>query len=181
MVSPAFQIILSLLPLFFGRRLFWLFVGVVGFLVGVALSGTFFEGLNDGLQLLLALGMGVLFALLAVAIQRPMAMLAGFFALGSIGLLLAQELGLPGNRTLLLALVVGIIGAILVALTFDWALIILSAFNGAGGVSVGLLALAPELPGWAGLLITLVLTAIGITFQARDLAQGRSIQRARRR
>jgi hypothetical protein len=169
MVSPAFQIVLSLLPLFFGRRLFWLFVGVVGFLVGVALSETFFEGQNEGLQLLPALGMGGLFALLAVAIQRPMAMLAGFFALGSIGLLLAKELGLAGGAGLLSALIVGIIGAILVALTFDWALIILSALNGAGGVSIGLLTLAPGLPGWSGLLITLVLTAIGISFQARDL------------
>ena len=40
-----------------------------------------------------------------------------------------------------------------------------------------LLALAPGLPGWSGLLITLVLAAIGISFQARDLQ--RTSSRAR--
>jgi hypothetical protein len=169
MLTAIVQILVSLLPLFFGRQLFWLFVGVVGFFVGIVLGDAWFQANNQVVQLLIALGMGAAFAVLAIIIQRPMAMVAGFFALSSITLLLAGGFGFSGNGALLVALIAGVVGAVVVALTFDWALIVLSALNGAGGVSAGVLLLVPGLPQWAGVLLLLALAAVGIAFQSRGL------------
>ena len=44
MLSSILQLGLSIIPLLFGRRLFWIFVGVAGFLVGAALAGQLFSG-----------------------------------------------------------------------------------------------------------------------------------------
>jgi hypothetical protein len=169
MMVALSQIILGLLPLLFGRRLFWLFVGIVGFLAGVALSGMWLQGQNEWLQLLVAIVLGVICGWLAIVIQRPMAMVAGFLALGSVGLLLANGFGETGGVALLFALLLGIAGAVLVAMTFDWALIILSALNGAGSISAGVIMLVPALPDWVALILTVVLAAMGIAYQSRDL------------
>ena len=48
-----------------GRKLFWLFVGVVGFVAGAALATQLFEIQPDWLVIVFALGAGLLGALLA--------------------------------------------------------------------------------------------------------------------
>ncbi len=170
---PLLQILLGLLPLLFGRQLFWLFVGITGFLIGILLGEALFPDLAPLIRLLISLGIGVIGALLAVAIQVPMAMVAGFLALGGVGLLIANSLAGPPWLRWLLFFGLGLLGAVLVAFYFDWALIIVSSIQGAGAITGGVLALLPGRPLWLGLIVWLTLLAVGIMFQSGNLAQPR--------
>jgi hypothetical protein len=168
MLSPIVTILLGLLTLLFGRRIFWLFVGVAGFLFGLSVAQVALPGQAEATQLLAGFCVGLIFAGLALAIQRPMAMLAGFLALGLVGQSLGSQLGLPIWAQIALFIVFGLLGLLLVAALFDWALIIASSLNGAAAVSAGLAALL-SLPAWAALVILLALAILGIAYQARDM------------
>ncbi len=137
-----------------GRRLFWLFVGAIGFIVGVELAVRFFHG-NELFTVLAGLGLGVLFALLAIFVESIAIGLAGFLGGGYIGLSLAGLLGLHGSAIQVVAFIVGgIAGVILVAALFEWALITISSFAGASMVLAGL-HLGPATAGGAFLILLL--------------------------
>lgn len=166
MFTALVQILVGLLPLLFGRQLFWLFVGITGFLIGILLGEALFPDLAPLLRLLVSLAIGLVGALLAMAIQVPMAMIAAFLALGGLGFLLANTMAGPPWLRWVLFVVLGIIGAVLVALYFDWALIIVSSLQGASVVSGGMLMLLPNAPAWLGFVFWLLLLVVGITFQS---------------
>ncbi len=56
--------------LILGRKLFWVFVGAIGFVLGMDIASRFLQGRPDWLILIVALGAGVLGALLALFLQR---------------------------------------------------------------------------------------------------------------
>jgi len=123
--------------LLFGRRLFWLFVGGVGFIVGFDLAGQMFQGISQGLILLIAVVIGLLGAIASIFLQRIVVAIAGFFA-GGYFLSAAATVALPNTSRAVpwLAFVAGgIIGAILTAALLDPALILLSSLAGATAIS----------------------------------------------
>ncbi len=73
---------LGIVMLVAGRKLFWLFVGVVGFTVGIGMAERFFPGESETTLLILALITGVLFAVLALFLKRIAVGVAGFVAGG---------------------------------------------------------------------------------------------------
>ena len=150
-----------------GRRLFWLFVGVIGFVIGVELSVRLFHG-NDLFTVLAGLVMGVIFALLAVFVETLAIGLSGFLGGGYVGLSLAQMLGSPSNAILGIAFVVGgVLGAILIYWLFDWALISISSLAGSSMVVTGL-HLRPAVAGTA----FLVLLIAGVLIQGFAMRRG---------
>lgn len=169
MASAIAQLIIGLASLFFGRRIFWLFIALAGFMVGLLLGQQFFSGQPELARFLLAVIIGAVLAALALIIQRPIVAIGGFFALGTFGLLLATLLSVDSSLRWVFFLAGGIIGAILVFMLFDWALIINSAFSGASATVAGLGLFVPEIGGWIASLLLVVLAAAGIAFQARDL------------
>ncbi|HET9907453.1 MAG TPA: hypothetical protein VFQ23_12445, partial [Anaerolineales bacterium] len=66
-----------------GRKLFWLFVGAIGFVTGLQFATSFWQG-PDNLALVFGLIVGVIFALLAVFLQSIAIGIAGFFAGGYV-------------------------------------------------------------------------------------------------
>jgi hypothetical protein len=119
--------------LLFGRKLFWLFVGLIGFASGIHAATRFFPGQPEWMILAIALMAGVLGALLALFLQWLAIGLAGFFAGGYIAVRLLHVSGLTtGGMYWVLFLIGGIIGLILIIVLFHWALIILSSLVGAG-------------------------------------------------
>ena len=133
--SPLWALVVGILLLLSGRRLYWMLVGVVGFVAGL----TFAEQLigNQAALVVLAIAVvaGLLGAVLALALQKVMVAVAGFVIGGGLAATL-----FPGASPHLLAgvaaaslpvLIGGIIGALLVLLLFDWALIVLSSLLGA--------------------------------------------------
>jgi hypothetical protein len=158
----ALRLFAGIAMLFLGRQLFWLFVGAAGFLFGMDIVGALLGRQPEWLILVIALIFGIVGAVLAVFLQHAAVGIAGFLAGGYIVLNWLDVLGLErGVIVWALFAVGGIIGAILAAALFDWALIILSSFAGAA-VIVQII----HLPLLLALGAFAVLVLVGIAVQA---------------
>ena len=147
-----------------GRKLFWLFVGGIGFVTGLQFAANFWQG-PDTLALVFGLIVGLIFALLAVFLQTIAIGIAGFFAGGYVLTALAGMLGMDTSAIFWLIYVIGgIIGLVIVIYLFDWAIITLSSLAGA---SLLLQALFSQ--SGAGGVIFAVLFIIGIIVQGSVL------------
>ncbi|MEO6053274.1 MAG: DUF4203 domain-containing protein [Chthoniobacterales bacterium] len=134
--TPILQILVGIALLCAGRKLFWLFVGVIGFLVGLQYAGNVSHGLPQLAILVLAIGIGVAGAILAIFMERIAIALAGALAGGILAMHIAALLGMVTSQASFIAFGVGaLLAAILVSALFDWALIILSAMTGGYMVS----------------------------------------------
>jgi hypothetical protein len=177
-MTTTIQVLLGIGLLIAGRRLFWLFVGAVGFVVGMALAGMFVSSDSEILQLVIALAAGTVGALLALAAQNLAVGLAGFLAGGYGVFFLLGVLDLHlGTLQWLFVILGGVFGAILVAALFEWALIILSSLTGAM-----LLVQAFDLNrAWQSVLIA-ILFVIGLAVQAgvRQHERSRAAQQAQK-
>lgn len=169
MSSSIILILVGLLPLFFGRRLFWLFVGVAGFLFGFTLAQSALAEQTVLVQLLLGLLVGVACAVLARFFVKPMAAVGAFLALAGVGTGIGAMLAAPTWLSWLLWLVFGLIGVLLVALYYEWALILASAGNGAIAIVAGLGGLF-DTAGWLRLALLVIIFLVGFLYQARDLS-----------
>ena len=121
--------VLGLALLAAGQRLFWLFVGAVGFTVGLQAATLIFG--TESLWILWASGLvaGTVGALLAIFFQT-LAIVAGGFMAGSLVVFhLMQHGGMAPHA--LIVLTGGAVGALALFLIFDWALILLSSMVGA--------------------------------------------------
>jgi hypothetical protein len=150
--------------LFFGRRLFWLFVGCVGFIVGFELAGDALAGQSEWLILSVALGAGLLGAIASVFFQRIFIVVAGFFA-GAycLSTFAPVALQVQDDAVMWIAFAVGgLCGAILTAALLDPALIVMSSLAGATAISQNV-PLDPS----ARALLFVVLLVLGIAVQTR--------------
>ena len=161
-MTTIIQIILGVATLLAGRKLFWLFVGVIGFAVGIGLATQFFSGESEIALLAIALVAGIIGSLLAVFLQRLAVGAAGFLAGGYITLslisLLSLKLPMPSWIPFIIG---GVLGAVLVAVMFDWALIILSSLLGAD-----LLVQAMRAGQLLGIALFVILFLVGLGIQA---------------
>jgi len=156
-----------------GRRLFWLFVGVIGFLIGAEVATRIFHG-SDLVTVIVGLGLGVIFAILAIFVQTLAIGVAGFLGGGYLLLSLAGAVGLDkGLMTWIIFIIGGIIGAVLTAWLFDWALITISSLAGSSMI------VNAFHPGKAtAVLIFIILFLIGVAVQGSALqAQKHEAQR----
>ncbi len=149
--------------LLLGKRLFWLFVMVAGFFLGMEVVGDLLTGYPQWLIWVFALLAGLAGALLAVFFQRVAFVIAGLYSGGYLAIVLVQSLGWPISDTMVF-IAGGIIGAIFAALAMDWAIIVLSSLAGSS-IIVAALGLQPL----AGLLTGGGLTAVGIIAQGARL------------
>jgi hypothetical protein len=151
-----------------GRKLFWLFVGVIGFIIGVQVATRFFHG-SELITIIAGLGLGVIFAVLAIFLESLAIGIAGFLGGGYILLSLAGLFGLDrGIVAWIIFIVGGIIGAALIASLFDWALIIISSLAGSSMVVQAFQFGRPM-----AALVFIVLLFIGIVVQASTLSAER--------
>jgi MFS family permease len=126
------KLILGFALIGFGRKLYWLLVGVIGFAAGYLLAGQFFSAASDWLFILIGIVIGLIGAALAVFIQSVAVAVAGFLGGGYIAIQLLDLLGIGGDAFSWIPFIIGgILGVILVSVLFDWALIVLSSLVGA--------------------------------------------------
>ena len=158
----VFQILLGLALLIAGQRLFWLFVGAMGFILGLYLATALFRGQPEWVIIVASLVLGLIGAGLARSFQQLMLVLAGFVAGGYIisSLVSLLHFNIPVNPQILFVLC-GLLGAALVVSLFDWAVIALSSISGAALVA-GNLRLGQQ----NMTVLFLVLVVIGIAVQA---------------
>src|SRR2546429_1477107 len=86
---PIISVVIGAAILLFGRKLFWLFVAALGFAVGLEIAAYFMREPPQWMTLLVALGCGVIGALLAILLQKLAIAIAGFIAGGRIAWALA--------------------------------------------------------------------------------------------
>jgi len=154
--------------LFFGRKVFWLFVAGAGFVAGLSVANSILQ-VPESLGVIIGIGIGLLAALLAVFMQHFAISLAGFLVGGYIALQFLPMLNLEINLGVWVAFIIGgILGVILVNAVLDWALISLSSLAGASLVSEAL-----NLSKGIALVVFIALIVIGISYQARELRKDR--------
>ena len=154
------------LLLVLGRKLFWLYVALLGFAAGVTAAQQLFHVEPEWMQLLIGIVLGILGALLAYFFQEIAIAVGGFFGGAYVATsLLSVFAYAPGQTndvlTWTLFILGGIVGAILAVMLFDWALIILTSVAGALLVVEGLSLTTT----WAS-VVTVVLAILGVVIQA---------------
>ena len=166
LLEAVVLIVLGLLALLLGKRLFWLFAGIVGFTVGWWLTGLL---LSDGwVRLLVGLMVGVVLGVLTRFLGkwaiRIVAAIAGFailpMLLGSLGML-------GGINEFFWAVFGAILGFVFAVLLADWTLIFLSSILGAGLILAGTKVVAP-LSDAISLIAGFILIVLGAVFQSRQ-------------
>ena len=165
MVNLA-SVLLGAILLLLGRELYWLFVAIVGFLVGMRIADTILADQPHWLLFLLAVAAGVVGAFLAILAQRLAFALAGFCAGGYLALIGTQSYGIGGHGVLWFVLG-GVAGALFAVLIVDGGLIVLSSLVGAGAIVDSLVL------GRSGrILVFLLLVIAGILVQTRIFRRG---------
>ena len=159
-MSPIFEIVAGLLLIVAGRRLFWVFIAIIGFLVGVDVARELFAGGTEWAVWVGGIAAGAVGAVAAMFFQRVAFALAGFYAGGYLAMLIAQSLGWPAPHFAVI-LVGGVVGAVVAALAMDWAIIVLSTLVGVGMI-VGTLDLVPL----HRAIVASVLVVVGILVQS---------------
>ena len=155
-------VLIGVVILFFGRKLFWLCVAAVGFAVGVEIAPHLVHEPSSLLALIIALVLGLLGALLALFLQKIAIAVLGFLAGGYLANALAAAFFVHYAQYATIIFVVGgIIGAILLLALFDWALIVVSSLMGAH-----LIQSAIVLPQTGSTIVFIGLVIIGILVQA---------------
>ena len=162
---------LTLLAL--GRKLFWLFVGCVGFICGYTSVHQLGGVQSELFVFLIALFSGLVGALLAVFFQAVAIALAGFVAGGYISMIALNFFGFEVGQLLwTIGVIGGILGAVLLFMIFDWALIFISSLIGASFI-VQTVALKHD----AETLLFLILVILGVIIQSVLLKKGHRQQR----
>jgi hypothetical protein len=159
-----FDIILGGALLLVGRKLFWLFVGVIGFVIGIQVATRFFHG-SELITIVAGVVLGIIFAILAIFLESIAIAVAGFLGGGYILLSISALFGLDKGAVTWIAFIIGgIIGLALISFLFDWALISISSLAGASMIVSGFhFGLA------TGGLIFIILLIAGILIQGSEL------------
>ena len=168
--SLLFSVIIGVIVLFFGRKLFWLCVAAIGFAAGFEVAPYFVHQPSPVLALTFALVLGFIGALLAFFLQKVAIAIAGFLAGGKLAIAIAAAFFVQhANYSYVVFVIGGILGAILLLALFDWALIVLSSVVGAYLIS-SIIVLPPA----GATILFIVLAAIGTIFQAAALKRVRT-------
>jgi uncharacterized membrane protein YeaQ/YmgE (transglycosylase-associated protein family) len=164
-----------------GERLFWLFFAAAGFLTGVAAAQYILPHQSEMFTLVVAVVLGIVGALLAIFVQKLAVAIGGFAAGGYLGAVLGAPLlggvgvAYPGVWICILA--GGVLGAVLMLVFFNWALIILSSLQGAHMVIRGLPAFGRlPLPRHSYGIIFVILAIIGMVAQASTYRRRRVVR-----
>lgn len=167
---PILSVIVGAAILLFGRKLFWLFVAALGFAIGLEIAAYFMKEPPQWMMLLVALGCGVIGALLAILLQKLAIAVAGFLAGGRIAWALAAAFFVDHQHYRGITFVIGgILGALLLLSLFDWVLILLSSIEGAHLIGNGI-----TLPEKGAMILFIALAVIGVIVQASMLRRSRA-------
>ena len=164
------NMLVGLALLIFGKKLFWLFVGAIGFIGASDLATRYFSRLPDWQLLIITIAAGIIGVLLAIFFQKITILLVGFYTGGYLVVSLFNMLDMSPPSALPWApfVVGGLLCAVLLYLLFNWTLIVLSSLAGATFISQTIqISTAPS----AILLTALFLS--GIIIQGSMLKKGR--------
>jgi hypothetical protein len=161
MILEIAYIVLGIILLMFGRRLFFIFAGMSAFLIGFEYSRLLFHVRSEKAVLIISLICAIVGIILAFVFKKIGLSIAGFLAGGYISMMLVRELGFRiGWWPWVIFVLGGVLGIILIAVIFEWALIILSSLVG----SFLIIQITGFNVYWTKVLFV-ILTAVGIAAQ----------------
>ena len=164
---PILSILIGVVILLFGRKLFWLCVAAIGFAAGVELAPHLVQDPSALLSLTIALLLGIIGALLALFLQKIAIAVLGFLAGGKLaGAIAAAFFVHYAQHSTIIFVVGGVIGAILLLVLFDWALIVVSSLIGAHLI---VYQSTIALPQSGSIILFIGLAFVGILVQAASL------------
>lgn len=163
LITALLAIAMGSISLFFGRRLYWIFVGVAGFLLGLTLGPSLFMNIDQTWQPLVTLLIALLFAGLSLLVNKAMIAISGAVGLG-IFMFLLTDAYLQEWAVITMTIVAAVAGLLASWLLFDWGLMLFSSIAGASLLTTGFISIIPRTSG-ADLLIFLFVFMIGFTFQ----------------
>ena len=170
---PIVGALIGAVILFFGRKLFWLCVAAIGFAAGVELAPHLVHEPSALLSLTIAILLGIIGALLAVFLQKIAIGVLGFLAGGKLaGAIAAAFFVHYAQHSTIIFVIGGIIGAVLLLVLFDWALIVVSSLIGAHLI---VYQSAIVLPQSGSIIVFIGLAVLGVLVQMASLRGSRAI------
>jgi len=164
-LTPLVSVVIGILLLVGGRKFFWFFVGAIGFITGFTLADQVLGVESLIMSLSVGIILGAIGVVIAVFLQGFAIFVGGFLAGSYIAYTIITSFGLIPQETFWIAYIGGgIVGALLLFLLFDWALIALSSIAGAV-IIIDTFTLNPILE----TAIAIVLALLGIFLQAKLL------------
>ena len=169
LLEAAILIVLGLFSLLLGKRLFWLFAGIVGFALGWWISGLLLPSNTDPvlrviIGIIIGLILGGLSRLLGKWAIRIVAAIAGFVILP---VLLSNLKMLGGLSEFVWAVLGAILGFVLALFLADWTLIFLSSILGAILIVNGAQAFV-TLSEAVRMIVGFILIVVGVVIQSRQ-------------
>jgi hypothetical protein len=162
---PIVGALIGAVVLFFGRKLFWLCVAAVGFAAGVEIAPHLVQEPSPLLALTVALVLGLIGALLALFLQKIAIAVLGFLAGGKLaGAIAAAFFVQYAEHSTIIFVIGGIIGAVLLLVLFDWALMVVSSLVGAHLIQSSIV-----LPPSGSTIVFIGLAVLGVLVQATSL------------
>ncbi|MFA5262174.1 MAG: hypothetical protein WC450_13205 [Candidatus Omnitrophota bacterium] len=162
------QLAIGSLFLLMGRRVFWLFIGGLGFFSGFQIGTVLFFNQPGWLQLVLGALTGAAGVVIMIFMQRAAVVYTGFFAGGYLLNSVWFMLGVPWRMPMILLYCIGgVLGAVISYQLLDQVLIVMTSLVGA----VFIIEAIDVLPGWQLFLFAL-LTAVGVVIQSRQDVPG---------
>ena len=155
------NLVLGIILLTTGKKLYWLFVAMIGFIIGLTVATQYVQLNPPWLVYAVALGVGVIGAILATFLQHLAIALVGFIVGGYGALQVSRLVGITAEPSNWMAFIIGgIVGLLLVASVFSWALYLLSSWAGATLVTEAI-----GLQAGVGLVVFFALFVLGMIIQ----------------
>lgn len=138
-----FNVIIGSITCFFGFRVFRIYLGVIGFLLGAVLALVVIKSDQPAVQWLTLIVAGIAGAFLFYLLWRIGALLAGLLLGATVGLMIAAAFTLSGPTLLIVVAVCAVVG---ILLSFALAKVIIrlsTAYTGGAQIVLGSLLLIP--------------------------------------
>jgi hypothetical protein len=169
-IASIVLVVLGLAVAFLGRKLLWLLIAAAGFILAFELTNRFLG--ESSISLIISIGVGLVAGYYATKFTRLLLNIAGFILVGNAALTIygwffsTEQFWIA----LLVFVVGGVIGLGLLRMTFDIAVIVISALGGAAIVAEGLPGIASFLgQPWLLTIVSIVVVVLGFLYQYREL------------
>jgi hypothetical protein len=163
-MSPLANILAGAFILFFGRRLYWVFVAVVGFVAGAQLAANFLSAQPSWVILAAGAALGLLGAIASLFLQKLVIIISGLVCGAYLGFVAFNtgRIAIPEWAAVAIG---GVVGLLLVALLFNWALVLLSSLTGASVIASNISMKDPHVTE----ILFYVLLVLGLIVQSRQM------------
>lgn len=137
LLAAALSLGIGLIICFFGYRVFRLYIGLIGFVIGFTIGTSLAVDLEPVAQLLFGIGLGAVVGLATYALFVIGFVLAGALLGGSFAVAMLTLFSLQSEASTAIIVVAALIGAGVAFLLKDLIIMLATAFSGAGQIVIG--------------------------------------------